>query len=324
MSRRDLPAHAAARTLGTSPFPAENRMRSALLVSSLVATAVALPAQAIARTAISAGLTVQITSQTQTLPAGAALFDGQSIAVSANGESASTVIGMPPGSATFRMVSVAQGSLLCTFSGSAIATLSCPSPTAVDLRLSANVGVPMCGASVDVGNDGTAELSVYLLAGTTTVGATFGPGPLQIRTSSYGYSLKGSASATVEFQVVRRLTATATAYLTGCGPTLALAPTSTGNLRATVGGMPPAGLAFVVLGLGTANVTLPFGGCPLGVTTDLPLPVALDAGGNGRLDIGVPLAVTAVAANVQAVGLDFVSQPNRVATSDALSVQVTR
>jgi hypothetical protein len=203
-------------------------------------------------------------------------------------------------------------------------TLASPTPTAAVLTLTSSADGFHIG-SIDVGNDNTPELSTQAAGQVqTTVPVVFGPAPLLVRTFMSGQAINGSTALSLEVAVSELLSVGVTSYLAGCGPTIAVAPTTTQSVRISVGSLPPAGIAFVVVGLGRDHVLLPFGNCLLGLRTDWPLRVSLNPTGSGTLDVGVPSAVRSITADVQAVALDFVSGPGTVVTSDAVEVQLIR
>jgi hypothetical protein len=324
-------AGAANRIAGCYPSPAdhleESTMRTAFLVPLL---GVALPAQTITRTAAAAtALTVSVQgvlsgNQTQSLPAGTALLDGTTLSAVSFGALARLHVAMPSPFA-YHLDGFANTLEVARFNGDTLVTFATSDPTAavLDLAVTRTTGSI---ASIDVGNDGTVELpSPAGSSAQLALPVRFGPAPLLVRTSTSGLSSENAAETiTVDVALRERLTTVLTRYLAGCGPTIAIAPADTQTVHVDVGGMPPAALAFAVIGVGRASTLLPFGGCLLGLTTEWPLRVQLDPTGAGGLDVAVPRAVTGVTLNVQAVGLDFVSSPNVVATTDAIAVRLTR
>jgi len=225
----------------------------------------------------------------------------------------------------YHLDGIASGIDVARFNGDTLVTFATSDPTAavLDLAVTRTIG---CVASIDVGNDGTVELpSPAGSSAQLALPVRFGPAPLLVRTSTSGLASEAATETmTVDVAIRERLTTVLTRYPRRLRTDDAIAPADTRTVHIDVGGMPPAGLAFAVIGVGRANAPLPFGGCLLGVTTEWPLRVPLDPTGAGGLDVAVPRAVNGVTLNVQAVGLDFVSSPNVVATSDAIAVRLTR
>lgn len=307
-----------------------------LVVSCCVAAVGALPAQGVSPAAVAATDLVVTASagfgaQTQSIPLGTPLFDGSSVTANVFGLVQATIrVVMPaaPSATLYRLEcsATSPGSPTSSFVGDTLLTLTAAQPTAADLMLTcAPSGLGLTSGSIDVGNDGSREVSTQSGILQRNVQVLLGPAPLPVRTSMSGIGLESfSAALVLQIGVREILSAGVTSYLAGCGPTITVTPTTTSSMRVAVASLPPAGIAFVVVGLARANRTLPFGGCLLGVRTDWPLRVGLDASGSGVLDITVPHAVRTFTADVQAVGLDFVTGSGVVATSDAIEVQLNR